>query len=476
MTKKALHGIIKQLQRFRCETQTISVKAAHTCCPTRLYDSISSFSNQDGGGIIVFGIDESKKFDVVGVYDSEDLMQQVLEQCQQMEPAVVPLFTVCTIDKKIVVSAEIPSADVACRPVYYKGAGKIKGSFVRVGEANEPMNAYEIYRYDAYHRRLRDDIRVTNASVSQMDVEKIERYISAVKASKPDLSQLSDNDILELTGIMRDSIPTLAGIICFAKYPQHIFPQLCITAVVVPDTDLGQNDSMGHRFTANERIEGTLEQMLEKAVLFVKKHMDIWTIVDNDGKPKEHYEYPLMAIREAILNALMHRDYSIHTEGSPVRIIMYSNRIEIISSGGLYGTLTIDRLGTKLTDIRNQTLANILEILNVAENRCSGITTIRMVMREACLPPPRFAHKRDTFVITLENNIGNSIAKSRDINAAILKFCMVPRNRDEIVAFIGLSPYYSTRTFITPLVQEGKLRLSIPDKPRSRFQKYMTVV
>ena len=81
-------------------------------CPTRLFDTLSSFSNQDQDGIIEFGIDESDNYKIVGVYDPQDLQKKVTEQWKQMEPSVRALFTVCEIDGKIIVSAEIPGVDI----------------------------------------------------------------------------------------------------------------------------------------------------------------------------------------------------------------------------------------------------------------------------------------------------------------------------------------------------------------------------
>lgn len=478
MQTEELINIVKQLQQYQCEMQTVEAKAAYMGCPTKLYDSLSSFSNQDGGGVIVFGVDENKNFEVVGVYDPQDLMHRVSEQCKQMQPAVRPLFTVGDFDGKVVVSAEIPGVDISDRPVYYKGTGRLKGSFIRVGEADEPMSDYEIYSYDAYHRRVRDDIRIAeNADISQMDELQVNKYLTAVKENKPNLSQLNDGEILELMGITKNGIPTLAGVMCFSKYPQAIFPQLCITAFVVPGTEIGQTGVDGERFIANRRIEGTIGQMLDESMLFVKRNMNIKTIIDSDGKRNDKSEYPLKAVREAVLNALMHRDYSIHTEGTPIRIIMYNDRMEIINGGGLYGKLTIDELGVVHSDTRNQTLTNILEILNLAENRYSGIPTIRLEMKAANLPAPKFENKRGTFVVTLKNGRGLEalIAKSGDIKADLLKFCEVPRTREEIVGFVELTQYYAMKTLVMPLVEEGKLKMTIPNKPKSRNQRYVAV-
>ena len=96
-----LLSLIEEIQRRKAEGQTIEVKAAHEGCPKRLYDTLSSFSNQDAGGIIVFGLDEKQGFAAVGVYDLQDLQKNVTEQCNQMEPPVRAVFTAAELEGKL---------------------------------------------------------------------------------------------------------------------------------------------------------------------------------------------------------------------------------------------------------------------------------------------------------------------------------------------------------------------------------------
>lgn len=478
MQQEEVIHLIEDLQRKKCELQNVEVKEASKGCPTKLYDTLSSFSNQDGGGIIVFGISETKDFEAVGVYDAQDLQHKVADQCKQMEPPVRPLFTVTEYECKSIVTAEIPGVDVADRPVYYKGIGRIRGSFIRVGEADEPMNEYEIYSYDAYRRRVRDDIRIAEESdVSQLDSILLNKYLQAVRENRQNVYNLTDDELLNLMGILKDGKPTLTGVMCFSKYPQAVFPRLCITAVVVPGTYVGQVTSEGERFLDNQRIEGTIAQMLEGAMTFLRRNMRVSTIIDNDGKRADKEEYPPKAIREAVLNALMHRDYSYHTEGTPIQINMYNDRIEITNIGGLYGTLTIDELGNVHADTRNKTLSTTLEILKIAEKRYSGIPTIREEMRRYKLPSPIFDVKRGNFkVIMLNARQSNkeALPYTGDIWKDILILCQEPRTREEIVTLIGKTQYYTMQTYVYPLVNEALLDMTMPDKPRSRYQKFLT--
>ncbi|MCL2101840.1 MAG: hypothetical protein FWH22_09040 [Fibromonadales bacterium] len=335
------------------------------------------------------------------------------------------------------------------------------------------MSDYEVYSYDAYRRRVRDDIRVAElADIAQLQQDAINEYIAAVKKEKEHASRLSDEKILNLMGIIKDGKPTLAGVLCFHEYPQAVFPQLCVTAVVVPGLKIGNKGSDGERFSANKRIEGTIKEMVDETMLFITRNMREKTIVE-DGRRNDKAEYPVDAIREAVINALMHRDYSIHTEGAPVRILMFNDRLEIINEGGLYGKLTINHLGKVHADTRNQTLSNILEIQKVAENRYSGIPTIREEMAACHLPEPVFESRRGSFIVTLKNDFNSRMSESHPQNENnLIFFCKTPRSREEIANFLGRTQYYAMKIFVNPLLEKRQLKMTIPDKPKSRRQRY----
>ncbi len=478
MHTQDLKNLVAELQVYHSEMQNIECKSAEKGCPTRLYDTLSSFSNQDDGGIIIFGIDEKKDYEAVGVYDAQDLQVQVNNQCKQMSPIVRALFTVCEIDGKIIVSAEIPGVDVSERPVYYTGIGKIKGSYVRVGEADEPMTDYEIYSYEAFRRRIQDDLRpVDNGRLAMMDKAKVEEYIRKVKSDRKNLAEnVSDEQILELMGVTNEGTPSLAGLLSFSVYPQGCYPQLCIVAVTVPGVQLGALGDEGERFIDNKRITGTIPDMIEQACDFVKKNMRVKTIIDSEGKRIDKPEFPSAAVREVILNALVHRDYSIHTQNVPIRLTMYRDRLEVVNPGGLYGKITIDSLGSVRPETRNSILANILEILKITENRYSGIPTIRTECKRANLPAPIFSSVRGEFKVVIKNNIYQSDIKTGENKKEhdILEFCRIPRSRAELEAFTGFSRFYTMSSIIQPLIDQGKIALTIPEKPKSKKQRYLT--
>lgn len=472
MQAETLKKLINDVITKKAESQTIEIKSAEHGCPTRLFDTLSSFSNQDDGGIVIFGIDEKDNFAIKGVYDAQDLQKKVTEQCKQMEPAVRALFTMCEIGEKILVSAEIPGVDVSDRPVFYKGVGRIKGSYIRVGESDEPMSEYEIYSYEAFRKRIRDDIRIVEgAKIQLFDEKRMAEYLSRVKSERRNLADnVSDDEILELMGVTSDGTPTLAGLMTFSKYPQTYFPQLCITAVALPGTEMGETGTDGERFIDNKRITGAIPDMLEEAVEFVRTNSRTKTIIDDNGKRVDKNEYPIKAVREAILNALVHRDYSIYTENTPIRIEMYRDRMEVTNSGGLYGKISIDALGKVHPETRNAALANMLELLNITENRYSGIPTMRREFLNAGLPAPNFSVIHGEFKVVMRNGYLNN---SDSIEDSILNFCEIPRSRAELIEFTGKSRNYVLKQLIAPLVECGKLKLTMPDKPKSSNQKYV---
>ena len=476
MTSEELYETLLTIQKMRCETQTLALKSAEYGCPKRLYDTLSSFSNQDDGGMIVFGIDEEKNYKETGVYDAQDIQKKINEQCLQMTPVVRPLITVVEKDGKKFVSAEIPGMDLVERPCYYQGRGRLKGSYTRIGDSDEPMTEYEVYSYEAFRKKYQDDIReVPRATMAALDQESLNQYITLLKQGKPHLSSMKDEMIYELVSIKRNSKITLSTTLLFSPYPQAYFPQLCITAIVVPGTKLGETGVARERFLDNQRIEGNIQDMLSGALQFVKRNMRTKTIInEKTGQREDRTDYPVTAIREAVLNAVVHRDYSIHTEGMPIQLIMFQDRLEIRNPGGIYGRMRVDQLGKVQPDTRNPVLASALEVMHITENRYSGIPTIRMEMDRYQLEQPEFVDERGSFIVRLYHKTKEKTEAIHTEEAMdLILFCRTPRTRKEICEYLGLtSVTYAIQKHVLPLIEAGQLKMSLPDKPKSPRQLY----
>lgn len=219
-----------------------------------------------------------------------------------------------------------------------------------------------------------DDIReAERVSYDLLNTDELNAYITKLKEANPNLASLDDETIYTLTHIKHNGSVTFFATLLFSLFPQVYYPRLCITAVVVPGTEMGDIGINNERFLDNELIEGTIQEMLNKALHFVKKNM----------KYNATSDYPIAAIREAILNALMHRDYSVYTEGTPIQIVMYEDRMEIINPIG--------------RNTKNPALAAALEILGLAKNKNTGMITIREEMKRHHLREPEFLEENNSF-------------------------------------------------------------------------------
>lgn len=477
MLESELIKLIEDIQLKKTESNYFEVKSARNGCP-KIFDTLSSFSNQQNGGTIIFGVDENDDYNVCGVYDAADLQKKIMEQSLQMEPVVRPLCTVAVVDGKTVVSAEIQEMDNFHKPCFYKGAGRLRGSYVRVADGDRLMTEYEVYSYEAFKLDIHDELRTNDrAEMTDINTDEYQLYLLELKKNKPHLAKLEEKEINRLQGFVVDNKPTIAALMLFSVYPQAYFPQLCITAVSVPGKEMSATGSVGERFIDNKRIEGSITQMLNDALIFVRKNMKVKTIVDSEtGMRNDRTEYPVIAVRELVLNALIHRDYSIHTESAPITITMYSDRMEIENPGGLYGRMTLDSLGFVSADTRNPYIAGALEIMGETENRYSGIPTIRSAMKNAGLPQPVFVNNRGVFKAILYNEIVSEKGNS-DIASRILDFCSVPRSRKELEEKFkdDITIAYLMSKHMKPLIAENKIALTKPESPKSKDQKYFTI-
>lgn len=165
--------------------------------------------------------------------------------------------------------------------------------------------------------------------------------------------------------------------------------------------------SGGARLLDSRSIDGSIPEMVEDTVAAVSRNMRTGGLIEGAFR-KDLPDYPLEAVREAITNALMHRDYSPMSRGTPVQVDMYVDRMEIINPGGLFGNITVDSLGRAGTSSsRNASLSRLLEDVQsvdggaVAENRGTGYAIIAEALRKALMQDPIPTDSPTHFKITM---------------------------------------------------------------------------
>jgi ATP-dependent DNA helicase RecG len=188
----------------------------------------------------------------------------------------------------------------------------------------------------------------------------------------------------------------------FGQYPQEFFPQLMITFVQYYGTTEEEKTPQGARFMDNQRFEGPIPEMVEQAETYVLGAMRKATLIEGMFR-RDLPEYPREALREAIANAVAHRDYSSYVRGSYIRIRMFADRLEAQSPGGLFGNVNEENLEEEHST-RNTRLMRMMEDIHIVENRGSGVKAMLQAMREANLEPPKFTDRRSSFLVTCRNH------------------------------------------------------------------------
>ena len=237
------------------------------------------------------------------------------------------------------------------------------------------MTDYELYSYEAFRKHLHDDERpVERATLQLLDMEKIQDYMEKMRVDRPGFSRLTQEQTMEMLNVTRNGIPTLAAVLNFCLYPQGFFPQLGITAIVVPGTEIGDVDQDSARFIDNKRIGGTIPEMVEEALNFCRRNMKVKTIISKRNRFAQIRQSILWMPPRSDLNAVIHRDYSIHTRGTRFKLTFYGPRRDPQPRKSVPGRMSIEQLGIAKPDLRNPALAVMAETLTTAEHRYSGIS------------------------------------------------------------------------------------------------------
>lgn len=304
MNKEDVLEMIQELNEKQTETLCIEAKTASGGKPEKYYDTISSFSNTMGGTIL-FGVEENKTknktvFIPVGVYDVSDLQKHITNLCStEFEPIVRPEISVVDIDNNKIVAVEINALTPRNKPCYYKPKGLHNGSYIRVGDRDDHMTEYEIYKCISYRENVKDDLRpVVRATIKDLDEELINAFIEKYTEDKPNFSKFSKEEILINAGVLikvEDKIfPTVAGIMVFGEYPQQFFPQWFIAAIVVPGFEIAKLGKVGERFIDNKRIEGNISTMYNETIRFIKRNMKVGMKLNpQTGLREDLPQYPI---------------------------------------------------------------------------------------------------------------------------------------------------------------------------------------
>lgn len=260
-----------------------------------------------------------------------------------------------------VLVASIPEMRPVDKPCFITERGRYQGSFVRVGDGDQRLANYEVDRLIEEHEQPTwDDEGVPGATVDDLASDMLTSYLEGQRAARSRTFSQGIETAMQRLHVLSDGHPTLAALLAMGEYPQEFFPRLTVSFALFPGTSKG-DVLQGLRLLDSRTLTGPIPELVEKTVALVSRSMASEALIEGPLR-RELPDYPLAAVREAVVNALMHRDYSPLARGTQVQVNMFVDRLEVINPGGLYGSVTKRTLGTAgLSSSRNQRLNTLLE-------------------------------------------------------------------------------------------------------------------
>ncbi|MEV6346660.1 ATP-binding protein [Actinoplanes sp. NPDC051851] len=418
MNAEELAEIVENLRLLGSDLADVEVKKSQGGLPKSLRETLSAFSNTRGGTVIL-GLDETERFAPVALPNPAKLASDVASLCStEMEPPLRPHIQILPFEGTQMLVAEVPEIPREQKPCYYKGAGLTKGAYTRVHDGDRQLSSYEVQMMLSARGQPKDDLEpVPGVGLEALDPHLITAMVLRLRGSRPYVYRnLTTEEILRRTRILiprsdgsGDDV-SVGGLLALGDYPQEHFPQLMITFVHYPTVN-GPDEESGVRFLDSVAIEGPIPVMVRDTLAAVRRNMSRRSITTGAGR-QDIWEYPETALREAVTNALVHRDLSPASRGSQVQVEMFPDRLVIRNAGGLYGPVTLENLGTEgATSSRNAALLRILEDApipgedrTVCENRGSGIRAMLISLRRSGMSAPTFDDRISSFVVTFPNH------------------------------------------------------------------------
>lgn len=399
MEEDLLAKLVARMRAIGTDTQHVEVKTAVGGMPTTIAETVSAFANGSGGTIIL-GLSEKDGFAPAAGFKARSMFDSLSTICaDKLNPPVHANISIYPFEGAEVVVADIPETAPSRKPCYIVSRGMYSGSFIRIGDGDRSLTEYEIDRFMEERIQPRHDLElVEKSSLEDLDKDLVKAVLASQRSMHPRMfGKLSDEEALAALNIAtKDSLGetrlTLAGLVALGTYPQHYFP--CLTIDFACYSTLTKASKTGRKFIDSQTFIGPISYMLLDAVRAVRRNTSREGVLVGALRC-DVPDYPEEAVREAICNALMHRDYSYLGRGSAVQVDLYPDRLEVLSPGGLYGSVTLENLGeVGESSHRNQCLAKLLESVpyeeggSVAENRGMGLNLIKAELEECGMPAP----------------------------------------------------------------------------------------
>lgn len=404
-------GAIRRLRQEGTDDAFYEAKACDMRLSADVWESVSAFANTSGG-VLLLGLDERNDFQLAKHFDIDKVRDQFIEGIGDGGVSGARLgnppryvMNRADVDGKQILAIVIKENEIGEKPCYIKAKGIESGSYKRIDDKDVRLSAMEIYEYrNALVPSKADNTIVPESDIDDLDPQLVNALIERRRQSKALLGASTREEQLErLNVIDKQGAVKLAGLLVVGKYPQQFEPKLLIDVAAHPGTE--KSEPGMPRFLDRVLCDGSLPGAIDDALHAVVKNLRTISHVQGVGRVDE-CEIPEAAIREAIANAVIHREYHPYFTGQSVSVDIFRDRMVVTNPGGLWGGKTLENIADGSSRCRNVILMQLMEEVPVSssigstvEGQGSGIAMMVRLMRDRGLPEPEFKATADQFTV-----------------------------------------------------------------------------
>ncbi len=346
--------------------------------------TLCAFANTAGGSL-VFGVEDSGT--VTGVADALEFEERLASiVCDGIAPRVVPEIDIIAWRGTQLVTATVYPGPT--RPYHVVALGAEAGAYVRVGSTNRVADAElraelaRVVRGESY-----DELALPELDADEVDLVAVAHAFTSVRA----IGRKEAHTLGLMTTVGERAVPTVGGVLLFGSNRLGVFPDAWM--------QVGRFRGATKTYIADSAdIVASLPDTVDQALAFVRRSMSLEMRVEGTRR-SEQWQFPLVAVREALINSVVHADYS--QKGAPLRVAVYDDRLEIENPGMLVPGLTIDDVLSGVSRLRNRVIGRVFRELGLIEQWGSGVGRMIDATRAAGLPDPLFEEIGGRFRVTI---------------------------------------------------------------------------
>jgi ATP-dependent DNA helicase RecG len=378
-------------------------------------ETIGAFANARGGTLLV-GVKDSGN--VCGVQVGKKTIEDIANRIQvTTDPRLQPSVSINELDKKKIIVIDVSSGTGV--PISVRGR-----YFRRVGRSNQRMSHEEIMQRMIASTGLSWDANIEPTStLEDIDFNRVSIFVKTIKEKGrfPIPDNVSDQGVLRKLELIRDAVPTRAALLLFGNNPNAFFPSAFLK--------IGRFRSPTH-IVDDREIHGVLSDQIDGALSWFRERLETEFIIQGKAQREVRWEYPLNAVREAIINVLCHRDY---TSLAHSQIRLYDDHLDIWNAGGLPPALTTEALFQEHDSMpRNRKIADAFFYSGLIERWGSGTLRIAEELHAAKLPAPHFVSDSGRFRVTFYKELTEEQFKKLELTPRQVKAVLYVKEHGRI--------------------------------------------